>query len=1001
MEKLDDLIKSAKDHQSRGKFSRAIELYQQALKKANPEEKGRIKKWKATCLFKLGNFEEALKEIKAAEKIFLSSGDSIELSSVHLLESRIYVELGDYVLAKEYGQMGYSVLRKTDRKQEIGIAQRLLGRVYAQGGDHEKGNDFLFDSLSTFRLLGDEEEQLNSYNCLANANFIVSDWAQGLKNLNKGLILARKIGNKWQEAMILGNLGTVYRKMGKWQLARGYLKQSLDFFEKLGDKIEIARRNIASGRLDLLLRNWDNASKHFERALIFSQEHGYEREEAMSLESLGDLVKERGDFNLARDYYQRTLDLGRKLGHKDLINQVQRRRAELFLMEGQNLEASEYCEEALKVSQSLGDRLEEGCCFKVQALIHEVQGNLEEAREIFEKAVSILESIKDKFELGRTFLEQGRFTASALKERGLGIELLREADRLFAEIGPGCQYYRGLVKMQMAKAEMLFSHPDEALNLIAQTEAIFGELEEKDALKDTAKHRSQVERHLDRATNSEENPYLLLKELSLKPPSEAGLRSHLKNLLLTLNQRVGADLGFVAYRETLGLKVAERVKLREEEAEKALHLLAANSLEPGRLMIKLSADGKFSPLKVGAFLVMPLGLKGRLDGILYLAKKPGRIGWRQDDVNFFVAASEHIYRIVADLRVEGLEAENLVLRAYQIADRCGFPRLITEDGRMKKVLRKVVRVKDAQEPVLLTGESGTGKELVARLIHYSGQRALGPFVTVDCASITESLLEDELYGHVKGAFTGATQERRGRFEEANGGSIFLDEISTLKPDLQAKLLRVLEEGEVQRRGDNRWRRVDVRVIAATNKDLQAEVKAGSFREDVFYRLNCFTIELPPLRERKGDIALLIDHFIGVRDNGGKQIRGVTPEAMEVLMEYDYPGNVRELRNLIRRAVTFTDDGDMITPTLVSFSGRGEKDFSESSLNLRKRVEKVEAQTIAKALSLHSWNKTKAAKTFRNKLSFSLKEDKILWVETSTGIKSFYIRISKFFRTATS
>ena len=426
---------------------------------------------------------------------------------------------------------------------------------------------------------------------------------------------------------------------------------------------------------------------------------------------------------------------------------------------------------------------------------------------------------------------------------------------------------------------------------------------------------------------------------------------------------MGADQGFVAYREADGLRVAERMKLREEEAERALSLLAADSLEPGELLVKLSPDGKFSPLRAGAFMVMPLGLREKLDGMVYLAQKPGRIGWRKEGVQFFVAASEHIHRVVAEPRVEGLGAENLVLRAYQIADSYGFPRLITNNQKMKEVLRVVDRIKDAQGAVLLIGESGTGKGLIAKLIHFRGQRALGPFVTVDCASITESLAEDELFGHIKGAFTGATQDRRGKFEEANGGTIFLDEVSTLKPDLQVRLLRVLEEGEVQRRGDNRWRKVDVRVIAATNKDLQAEVKAGRFREDVFYRLNCFPIELPPLRQRKGDIPLLVNYLLGRFSRGNHHKKVITPEAMEKLMEYDYPGNVREMKNLIKRAVVYAD-GDMITPDLItSSSGKGLqiKGFSEFSLNLRKRVEKVEAQAIAEALSSHSWNRTKAAK----------------------------------------
>ncbi len=957
MDSFENLLKSATNYIDSGKFSQAIGLYEKALKKAKPKEKAKIKGELAYCYLRSGDLNSALKEAREAEESFARLGDEIELARTRLLLTRVLLEMGRDEEAKDLSMKIYESYKGTAQHKIVGLCQKFIGRAFAQLGDYLRGRKFLQDSLSTFRRADDEMEMLIVYNYLANVDFATSDYKQALVNLKEGLSIAQKRENKRNEALILNNIGMLYRKTGRWAKAEDYLNRSLKIKKKMSDPIHLAHGYISLGRLKALQRDLGGSEELLKKSLALSQAHSYERAEAMSLESLADVAKERGDLGLARDCYQRTLDIGRRLGQKDLINQVQRRRAELFLAEGKGLdEASECVQEALRISQSLGDKFEEGCCYRVQALIFEAQGNLDGAKESFQKAVRVLESIEDRFELGRTLLEQGRFTASALKERERGLELLQEADRLFSDMGPGCGHYRGLAKLEMARVELLFSHSDEVLNFIAEAETLLGE---KEALKVTARLRSQVESRLDSATDSEENPYLLLKELSFKPTSEAGLRNHLKSLLHTIAERVGADQGFVAYRETDGLKVAERVKLREEEAEKVLHLLATNSFEPGRLTVKLSADGKFSSLKVGALLVMPLGLKERLDGILYLAQKPDRGGWRQEDVQFFVAASEHIHRVVDELRVEGLEAENLVLKAYQIADSYGFSRLITDDKKMKEVLRVVEKIKDALEGVLLTGKSGTGKELIAKLIHYSSQRALGPFVTVDCASITESLLEDELFGHIKGAFTGATQERRGKFEEANGGSIFLDEISTLKPDLQVKLLRILEEGEMQRRGDNRWRKVDVRVIAATNKDLQAEVNAGRFREDVFYRLNCFPIELPPLRQRKGDMPLLVNYFLERfnRENHHKKI--MTPEAMEKLMEYDFPGNVREVKNLIRRAVTLAD-GDIITPSLVEIGKKRASVLPPKGGSLPEKIALMEREECLTALEKSNWKITEAA-----------------------------------------
>jgi transcriptional regulator with PAS, ATPase and Fis domain len=267
--------------------------------------------------------------------------------------------------------------------------------------------------------------------------------------------------------------------------------------------------------------------------------------------------------------------------------------------------------------------------------------------------------------------------------------------------------------------------------------------------------------------------------------------------------------------------------------------------------------------------------------------------------------------------VTGVKALERELKEAQYLERLGthreealedFAGLVGRSEAMNKVYQLVAKVAESTSTVLITGESGTGKELVACAIHGKSPRASHPFVPVNCAAIPESLIESELFGHIKGAFTGAITNRPGLFREADGGTIFLDEIGELPLALQVKLLRVLQEREVTPVGSNKGTHVDVRVIAATNRNLDAEIVAGRFREDLFYRLNVITIPLPPLRERTGDLPLLIHHFLArFSAVSGKTVKHVSPQAMKTLLEHSYPGNIRELENIIQHAVTMTDE----------------------------------------------------------------------------------------------
>jgi DNA-binding NtrC family response regulator len=276
--------------------------------------------------------------------------------------------------------------------------------------------------------------------------------------------------------------------------------------------------------------------------------------------------------------------------------------------------------------------------------------------------------------------------------------------------------------------------------------------------------------------------------------------------------------------------------------------------------------------------------------------------------------------------------------------------IVGRSRSMQGVIQRAELVAETKSTVLITGETGTGKEMVARAIHHRSAQREMPLIKVNCAAIPETLLESELFGHVRGAFTGATTTKRGKFALADGGTIFLDEIGTMTPPLQAKLLRVLQEREFEPLGAERTQRIDVRVIAATNRDLKKMVADGTFQEDLYYRLNVIPIEIPPLRERREDIPLLIEHFVEKhRQRTGKRIDRVDAEVIAALERYDWPGNVRELENTIERAVVLTT-APVLTAASVSLLGVTSTPASGlPSLRLHQNLEWVERETIRRAL----------------------------------------------------
>jgi len=376
-------------------------------------------------------------------------------------------------------------------------------------------------------------------------------------------------------------------------------------------------------------------------------------------------------------------------------------------------------------------------------------------------------------------------------------------------------------------------------------------------------------------------------------------------------------------------------------------------------------------MAIHSMICVPLETRQGLLGILYaLNKEDGK--FTEKDLRLLEILSSTIAVAIENARLYGdlqrhaniLETENIRLKT-ELQNRFNKQGIIGSSTALQQVFALIDKVTTTTTTVLIQGETGTGKELIAKAIHYNGILKNKPFVAENCAALSENLLESELFGHVKGAFTGAINEKKGLFEMARGGTVFLDEIADIPAAMQTKLLRVLQEGQVRPVGGSNYRRVDFRLITATNQDLYEEVKKGNFRKDLFYRIQVFPIEIPPLRERREDIPLLASHFL---DKYATKFNlptvRLTPRALDLLIQHDWPGNIRELEHEIERALTLAGKGEDIIPAYLSERVRGKSYHDdpdmEASTRLPAAVSRLERRMVVDALSRTGGNRSQAA-----------------------------------------
>jgi two-component system response regulator AtoC len=452
------------------------------------------------------------------------------------------------------------------------------------------------------------------------------------------------------------------------------------------------------------------------------------------------------------------------------------------------------------------------------------------------------------------------------------------------------------------------------------------------------------------------------QKVILVADDDASIRSLLKQLL--------ADQGFAVHEASTGIEVVDKVK--ESSPDLVIMDVRMPELDGIEALARLkSTNPKTAVLIMTAFGSSNAAIRAMELGAFDYITKP-----------FELDKISHSVKRVLDY--QDLTQEVEVLRD-EISSLVQTERIVGNSPAMQEVYKTVGKVAKADATVLITGESGTGKELVAEALHFNSNRRSGPLVKVSCAALPETLLEAELFGHEKGSFTGAMTQRRGRFEMADKGTIFLDEIGEMTVPTQTKLLRVLQERKIERIGSNLPIKVDIRIIVATNKDLQKQVEQSKFRDDLYYRLNVINIHMPPLRDRKEDIPSLVEHFLAKhRYSATAQPAAISEEAIRRLMEYNWPGNVRELENVIERAVVLSR-GQIITSRELPFGdhdaaegeeGEGEADAKGDSSFFKKSVAQFEKDLIMKALRDANGNRSKAAEMlgiYRRLLYAKIKE----------------------------
>jgi len=971
--------------QAADQFDAARDYYAVALDQVRTDDRAtraRLLIKLAECDHRQGRYDRALAQLSGARTAARPLHDTSLNGLIASRMARSHVAAGAYRPGTRYARAAFRILRTTNEHVELGMIEQTQGIAALRTGDYPAALDAFTGSLASFRRVEDIGHMAGAHSNLGLVYKNTGQWREATRSFEQALRLAEKVGDYFYVAYYAQNLGVMRFRLGELDLASECFRRALQIELEISDQLAEIRTRLALGRLHVRRREFDAAAGEFDRAGALLEERNHPRERVLWREFLGEAALDRGALVEARAALETALVEAKRLAPEgDVTYEVTARLALVELESGDVERAHASAARAEHLAGAAGDVAELAIARRVSGLVSLVKGDDDAALADLRAAQSSFEELGDRFELARTFQLGATHALKSGATQGRvadwAADNLKRAEALFRDLG---------VPAQAADAAMLLARIlagrgslDQALAEIEHALVWLRESGESSGEAHVAQLRAELEALSAASSVSTSNEFRVLQEANDIFKSADDMHDVLSRTVKLAIERSGGDRGFVAFAAGGGrLEVVAHHNLGAERARKALASLErvlGRELVQGAPVFKsrIAADPRFAGELSGALagvfslVVVPLNFPSQAVGLVYVDRLSDNLrgAFKQREINLLAVLANSSAVAMVEAQRSVLLEENQSLK-QQLSPKPGLGRIVTQSREMQEILALLGKVGDSTASILLMGETGTGKGLIAQGIHEMSSRRDKRFVAVNCAALPDNLLESELFGYVAGAFTGATKDKEGLFKEAEGGTIFLDEVEKISESLQAKLLHVLDKGEIRPVGATRSFQVNARVVAATNAELRERIKAGRFLEDLYYRMNDIAITVPPLRDRREDIPALTEHFLAHYSRQmDKPVPQLAPAVTRALLNHEWRGNVRELEKTVKRLVVLAEADTIVGTDLLPEDMRSQMETlpveANGGFNVRQHVERLERRLIREALEIHHWNKTQAAK----------------------------------------
>ncbi|HEY2093647.1 MAG TPA: sigma 54-interacting transcriptional regulator [Thermoanaerobaculia bacterium] len=944
-------------------YRTAIELLD--LSNADESQKADVREKLADAYYRNNDSREAMQTFQFLLKSFQvrnnGSGPSIDVARVMKKIGKVLNNRGEHDSAMSYFQNALDTYEQLEKKYDVAEMMNRIAGIYREKDNMELASEM----AEKARAMLDDEPPTVVAGYIRNTQGIIEyalgNWQRAKQIFLDAYCIGDLVGSGQLKKKALTNLGNTLWKLGDWETALEYYHKNMQLSETEGDLWNLVTCYNNVGIIEFGRGRFHSAAEFFEKSIRIDQKIGALEYEALALENLGEALemvgklddaakcyarclalegfdearssrssvyvplarftKKRGDIAKALEYAQKALAAAERTRDEDLIAEACYARAAIE-DERDNIEESEvFLKRAIAIFEHNNTKPGLARAYTAAAGLALRQNNLEAALDFAERSAKVAKSLNDRFTLAKNDWVWGKILFFQ-GQREAAVQRLESARVAFEECDTPYELARLLFEIGVMREE-----PEEASQTIRNAIRIFERL---NATHDLERARGALLR-IKPAGKAPDQNVVGLYEVVKIINSSLNLNDVLNRVLDLGIRRLRAERGMILLLDPITSALRTRVVRNINEADggskRSPQSIVKEVIQTGQVIMSADAraDERFVESEsviaenILSILCVPLISKERIAGAINVDHRQARHLFSQKDVSFLEAFADQaaiaienarLYEELEEARTR-LSLENESLRREVLVEK-HLDSIVGHSEAVAKIQFAVRKASASNSTILLRGESGTGKGLIARIIHNMGPRRNGPFINFNCAALPETLAESELFGHEKGSFTGADRRKLGRFELANNGTIFLDEIGKMSLAMQSKLLRVVEEKEFERVGGTQTIKTDVKIIAATNLEMEKAIDDGSFREDLFYRLNIIPLQLPPLRDRKDDIPLLVEHFIRkISKDLGIEPKRLEPGILDLFMRYHWPGNIRELEATLHRSIVMSN-GDTIT-----------------------------------------------------------------------------------------